>query len=534
MSRFAVKIYAVLLIMGAAPLIASAVLLSEVLTFNKNLQDEAVETLDDVSHFHRAWATSEADRVSLIGANLSLSPELRLPIATNEERIQQALERELGRYGVLVRAVLYDEGAELMAVGDQGERGLEGLKLRTRRWRVGQTVQPNPPDSSGRVLELTFGIDMSLSDRYEDLGQRRQLHRGLSALEGEKDGSLSEVYTKFYYIMLVLVVVLTVGFALLITTPLSRRLGRLTAATERVAKGELGFSIPVQGKDELSQLTKQFNEMVEELGEARKAVTYLERMSAWQEVARRLAHEIKNPLTPLLLAVQQLDKTFDKYYDRPERYRQIVTEVVEIVTEEVDTLRKLVREFSEFARLPSASPEPREVWEFVTQTLRSNPQFYEMAKINEIEGPVVTARLDPLLMRRVLVNIVQNAIEAAVEAGNAPIIEVSLEVVGENARIRVVDNGTGLPAEGADRVFDPYFTTKAEGTGLGLAIVRKIVIDHGGDIRLLDRTDGTKGVEARIEVPAIPLDQVKETLERKREAEEALMTPSSDEETDEP
>jgi len=330
------------------------------------------------------------------------------------------------------------------------------------------------------------------------------------------------------------VVVLTVGFALLITTPLSRRLGRLTAATERVAKGELDFSIPVQGKDELSQLTKQFNEMVEELGEARKAVTYLERMSAWQEVARRLAHEIKNPLTPLLLAVQQLDKTFDKYYDRPERYRQIVTEVVEIVTEEVDTLRKLVREFSEFARLPSASPEPREVWEFVTQTLRSNPQFYEMAKINEIEGPVVTARLDPLLMRRVLVNIVQNAIEAAVEAGNAPIIEVSLEVVGENARIRVVDNGTGLPAEGADRVFDPYFTTKAEGTGLGLAIVRKIVIDHGGDIRLLDRTDGTKGVEARIEVPAIPLDQVKETLERKREAEEALMTPSSDEETDEP
>ena len=203
--------------------------------------------------------------------------------------------------------------------------------------------------------------------------------------------------------------------------------------------------------------------------------------------------------------MQQLDKTFDKYRDKPEVYRHLVSEVVEIVTEEVETLRVLVKNFSEFAKLPAADPQPRPLWKFVESTVRSNPQFAEAATVRLHDGAAVHAKIDSILMRRVLVNIIQNAIEAVSEEGHGqhPEIDIELVVVDEIARLIVRDNGPGISPEDAERVFEPYYTTKEIGTGLGLAIVRKIVIDHGGDIRLGPRQDGEPGAEAWIELPVL-------------------------------
>jgi len=503
MSRFALKIYAVLLIMGAVPLVASAVLISEVLTFNQDLQRVALETLDDVAVFHRAWARSEGERVKLIGENLARNTALRVD---ETEEARSALEQAVERHDVLRKAELVRD-ADVVATARQKDMpGRDTLKLHVRTWSVGDTPRPGGADGDLQ-LRLTFGIERSFALRYEQLGDRRSLHRGLLSVAGDTEGSLSDAIQTVYYLMLAVVIVLTVGFAVLITTPVSRRVARLAQATEAVAKGDLTVELPVKGHDELAQLTAQFNDMVSEIREARRRLAYLERLSAWQEVARRLAHEIKNPLTPLLLSVQQLDKTFDKYRDRPEVYRQIVTDVVEIVSEEVETLRVLVKEFSEFARLPSADPQPRDVWDFVAQTLRSNPQFADQAEIVELGGPSVRARLDPVLIRRVLVNLVQNAIEAVREQcpdDRHPRIEISLEEADpDTARIVIRDNGPGITPEQAERLFEPYFTTKNSGTGLGLAIVRKILIDHGGDVTLRNRTDDEEGAEAWVELPIL-------------------------------
>ena len=505
MNRFSLKIYAVLLIMGAAPLFASAFLLSEVLTFNNDLQTEAVDTLNDVSHFHRAWARSEASRVRLLGDLLAQSPQLRAvsktPSAPQLEAAQRKMDQAVKDDEILIRAELIVDEQVLAVAQTPHPPPNNELKTKVRAWEV----ESDQEETRGAVaVKLTFGIDKTLAERYEALGQRRSLHRALAAVEDESEGSLSEVYTQVYFIILALVVVLTVGFSMLITTPLSRRVSSLAAGTERVARGDLTVKLPVKGKDELTKLTEQFNQMVTDLREARRSHAYVERMRAWQEVARRLAHEIKNPLTPLLLAIQQLDKTFDNYIDHPERYRAIVSEVVEIVTEEVDTLRTLVKEFSEFARLPSANPTPRDLWDFVEHTLRSNPQFQDQANIVEMGGPAVQAKLDPALMRRVLVNVVRNGIEAQQEAGQEEIeVALSLEIHEKKdiARVVVRDRGPGLSAEQEERVFTPYFTTKESGTGLGLAIVRKIMMDHGGDIRLQNRPDGERGAEVWLDLP---------------------------------
>lgn len=512
MSRFALKIYAVLLVMGAIPLLASALLIGEILSFNQDLQKVALETLDNVSVIHRAWARSEGERVKLIGEGLARHPGLGLAgVELDEATARETLQSAVRRYDVLKRATLLVDGQVVVDV-EARDIDADALRLHDRTWAVDPGARPNPPPDTPRVLRLTFGIERALSERFEELGDRRSLHRSLLTIGDEQDGSFDDVYRTFYFTMLALVVVLTVGLALLITMPVNRRVARLAAATHAVARGDLSVQVPVKGRDELAQLTEQFNTMVSELRETRRKVAYLERVSAWQEVARRLAHEIKNPLTPILLSVQQLDKTFDKYRERPEVYRQIVDDVVEIVTEEVETLRTLVQEFRDFARLPSADPRPCGLWEFVQSTLRSNPQFAEAADIEELGGPEVRARLDPVLMRRVLVNIVQNAIEAVEEErsepGRRPRLEIGVEQISPGmARVFVRDDGPGITAEQEERIFEPYFTTKEKGTGLGLAIVRKIAIDHGGDVQLLNRSDGRRGAEARIELPILTPDR---------------------------
>jgi nitrogen fixation/metabolism regulation signal transduction histidine kinase len=241
----------------------------------------------------------------------------------------------------------------------------------------------------------------------------------------------------------------------------------------------------VEGGDELAQLTASFNAMVVELRQNRDRLAYLERVSTWQEIARRLAHEIKNPLTPILLAVQQLDRKFDAMRHQPDRYRGLVTDAVEIVTEEVGALRTLVQEFSEFARLPQVQPRPVELGAYVCDLLKTNPQFDGLVTLSLPSEPLWVL-LDPVLMRRALLNLLQNAKEASPPPPNpeepSPIIALRVGVEHDKALVEVEDHGQGIPPDHLAKIFDPYFTTKEHGTGLGLAIVKKIILDHSGDI----------------------------------------------------
>src|SRR4051812_44452678 len=238
--------------------------------------------------------------------------------------------------------------------------------------------------------------------------------------------------------------------------------------------------------------------MLGEVETSRARIEYLQRISAWQEMARRLAHEIKNPLTPIQLGVQEIHR---RYEGHDEQFRDLLDTTLEIVEDEVGTLRRLVSEFSDFARLPEAHLEQADLAEFIAEQRRQieradgaeGPAADELSVIRLAdtrpsfewrlpEEPADVA-VDRQMLRRVLLNLIQNAADALAEAKpDAPKIRVSLRREGDFFVIDVEDNGPGIPNEMRDLIFDPYVTTKHTGTGLGLAIVKKIVIEHGGMI----------------------------------------------------
>jgi nitrogen fixation/metabolism regulation signal transduction histidine kinase len=265
----------------------------------------------------------------------------------------------------------------------------------------------------------------------------------------------------------------------------------LVLAVRRLAAGDLAVQVdPGRSSDEVAGLARAFNTMVREVRESRDRIVYLEKISGWQEVARRLAHEIKNPLTPIKLAFQQLEARWQgsRAREADPELGKVVKDAGEIVRDEVATLQRLVDEFSAFAKLPEVRPEPAELGEFVDEFLRTSPQLLERADVEVVKASgACPVGLDRTLMRRVLSNLLLNAIEAG--PGRAR-IHLGVARARDRAVLTVADEGPGIDRAVRERIFDPYFTTKGTGTGLGLAIVKKIVLQHGGEIQVGDRPGG--------------------------------------------
>ena len=273
----------------------------------------------------------------------------------------------------------------------------------------------------------------------------------------------------------------------------------LSEAARRVGEGDLTVRVAPRGSDELDDLGRAFDHMVAELSEARSRLGYLQKLSAWQEVARRLAHEIKNPLTPIQLAVQELAS---KYRGDDPQYQRLLATAQEIMNEEVGVIRRLVDDFSAFAKLPKVEPAAVDLGQVVDDFARAHPEWQKRAA-GRARGPV-PAMCDKMLIRRVLANLVENAIHAASEAGHEPQVRIEARTHAGTAVLTVDDNGPGVAADARERIFDPYMTTKEHGTGLGLAIVRKIVLDHGGDVHVSDQPSPLGGARLEVTLPTAP------------------------------
>jgi two-component system nitrogen regulation sensor histidine kinase NtrY len=276
----------------------------------------------------------------------------------------------------------------------------------------------------------------------------------------------------------------------------TRRVRRLHEAALRVAAGDLQVRVSPKGKDELDQLGVAFDGMVGELAQARSRLEYLQKVSAWQEVARRLAHEIKNPLTPIQLSVQQLAS---KYAGDDPAYRRLLDTATEILREEITSLRRLVEDFSAFAKLPKVEPAAVDLHALLVEAVRLQPEWQGMVTVEASKAPV-PAMCDKSLFRRVIANLVENAMQAAQALGRTPAIQIAAEVRGQRSVIVIDDNGPGVPEAERQHIFDPYVTHREGGTGLGLAIVRKIVIDHGGDVSVTSAPSG--GARFLVELPS--------------------------------
>jgi two-component system nitrogen regulation sensor histidine kinase NtrY len=217
-----------------------------------------------------------------------------------------------------------------------------------------------------------------------------------------------------------------------------------------------------------------------------------QRLAAWREVARRIAHEVKNPLTPITLAAQRLRR---RYLGRIPDDGQVFDECTQIISDQVDEIKNLVNEFSHFARLPHLALAPHDLNALVQDILGLYQEAQPRVTLTVQPDPTLPPVLiDQVQMKRVLLNLVDNALASIPDTG-AITLSVRGEPDGERVQLVVADTGVGIPDRDKARVFEPYFSNKRGGTGLGLAIVHSIVADHDGQIRVEDNTpQGTRFV----------------------------------------
>jgi nitrogen fixation/metabolism regulation signal transduction histidine kinase len=303
---------------------------------------------------------------------------------------------------------------------------------------------------------------------------------------------VSDVYVWVLAGYLAFVIALALTVSIVLARRVSKRVLALADATERVGQGDMAVSVPDDDDDEIGELTRAFNRMVGDLRDSRERIDYLQRISAWQEFARRLAHEIKNPLTPIQLAAQEVAQA---YRGDDARFARMLDDARAIIEEEVATLRRLVGEFSNFARLPEVDLAEADLVELLRDLERGFPSVLQdvygettgapsVALVLDVPRTPLLGTVDAMMLKRCLDNLVRNAVEAI--AGEARegtgTVTLRLRRVDALLELAVSDDGPGIEASARARVFDPYFTTKSSGTGLGLAIVKKVVLEHQGRI----------------------------------------------------
>jgi nitrogen fixation/metabolism regulation signal transduction histidine kinase len=288
-----------------------------------------------------------------------------------------------------------------------------------------------------------------------------------------------------------------VAIGLLVARRTARDLDQLVAGSLAAARGDLDHRVPVRSEDEVGAVAAAFNFMMEDLRTSKERLVIAERIAAWQEIARRLAHEIKNPLTPIQMAMDTLRKTWKKQHPS---FGEILEESTTTVMEEADRLKHIVTEFSGFARMPKPEFGRLDLNELV----RSALALYLGAAPVEIRLadrlPQIDA--DKNQLNQVVLNLVENARDAIGSRSEGRItVSTRLGEASDRVMLIVEDNGPGIPLDLKDKVFAPYFTTKHTkgGTGLGLAIVHRIVSDHGGRISVADAPGG--GARFAIELP---------------------------------
>jgi len=250
------------------------------------------------------------------------------------------------------------------------------------------------------------------------------------------------------------------------------------------AEKDPNFRFGSHYRGELKLVTANFNAMADEVEANRQKSLYLEKIASWQIIARKLAHEIKNPLTPIQMMVSQLKR---KYKGDDPDFTKLLANAQQIITEEISGLRRMVDNFSNFAQLPQPSPKAQDLGNICSHVVELQKNAFPQHNITFDPGQApVNAKVDDDLIRQVVLNLIKNAAEAC---GETPCeIKVVTSESNSASYIKVIDNGPGVPEDIQARIFEAYFTTKhtgpTAGMGLGLAVCQKIILDHGGKMTL--------------------------------------------------
>ncbi|TVR88239.1 MAG: HAMP domain-containing protein [Spirochaetaceae bacterium] len=324
------------------------------------------------------------------------------------------------------------------------------------------------------VMSVVLPADFDLHAQL--LTSSRETFVQLDRLQATFIIALSVFYAFFSFPLLLLAIL--VSFFL--SDEIIRPIVNLEEATRRVAEGDFSIRILTRSRDDLANLVDSFNRMVSELERNRLKILQTEKVAAWQEIAQRLAHEIKNPLTPIKLSSERLVR---KHENGAEDFDSVFVSSMRSIITEVDALSNMLSEFSSFTRMPEPHFEQLYLADLIEDVAATYADYSKTELEYDEVAPDLVVEADRSQLKQVFANLFKNAIEAMADGGKV-IVRADVVTKGNSryCRIQVRDTGPGIATEHHAQVFHPYFTTKRSGTGLGLSIVERIVVDHGGQM----------------------------------------------------
>ncbi len=469
------------LVLVLVPLIASWLMIDQISTvaakFGSTEAKARAETIEQVIRVYRDLVVTTKALHGEVAQRIATRTDLMTPVPG--VTLEKILEEEANLRAI---AVLRPDGSTI------------GEATRTAGAQDSQLLRDtvvDEPFPAGGSLRLTFRV----IDTEKELQALKQSLDVAKQFAAQRTAVPSGLRKTFLGIMLLVLAAFGI-LAAFLGRNVARRIESLVSTARKVSQGQRDARTDLPGKDEIAELGSAFNTMLDDLEQTRGQVEYLQRIGAWQDVARRLAHEIKNPLTPIQLAVQQ---TVSSYKGDDARFKKLLTDTREIVEEEIEGLRRLVDTFRTLGQLPKVEKAPIALTELIEE-LKLDPTFATKLELRSPAQPV-TVRADKLLLKRVLVNLVENGIHAGADAQGDGKVIVTWRADRDLVTITVDDHGKGVPDESRDKIFEPYVTSKATGTGLGLAIARKIAIEHGGELTLAPGKAPTGGARFVVSLP---------------------------------
>jgi two-component system nitrogen regulation sensor histidine kinase NtrY len=507
-NRFERKLLAAIVVATAMPLLGALVLGQGALreAYQVGVNPRVREELDKSLALYRTHFTMLRKHADEVSAAIGADWALREAFASRDRAaLRTRVQQLLLEYTDVARLELRGAGDELLAEAEASARTRDNARL----LQIDETLSEVP----SAKLRVTVAAPARPFLDYQRAGELVEVYQRLERGGGQVAGFYIVVYTGF--LLSVIVAALAVGIVM--ARRVTRRVSVLADATRRVGSGDLQVQVPTDTADEIGELTDDFNTMVRDLRESRDRIEYLQRIGGWQEFARRLAHEIKNPLTPIQLAIQEVHKS---YPGEDKSFGKRLGDARSIIEEEVATLRRLTAEFSTFAKLPEASLAAADLNDFLRDASRGfegvvearthdaaqrgepGPETRTIDVAVELAPRKLPVQIDSMMLKLCVDNLVRNAVEALLPLDGHQRVLVRLGARKDRALLEVHDSGPGVSATERQRVFDPYVTTKGDGTGLGLAIVKKVVLEHHGSIVCEESELG--GAAFRIELPLVP------------------------------
>ena len=359
-----------------------------------------------------------------------------------------------------------------------------------------------PKNSSAAIIKLNQYVDTYLYVvKFLDQKISNYLKESEEALDfyyvvESQSSGIKYSFALIYIIVVALLLFLSITIAIRFSSRFFLSINNLISASDDIGKGKLDVKVPeIKTDKELEILIKNFNLMIDRLKTQQDKLLLSERHEAWENVARKLAHEIKNPLTPIQLTIDQLKS---KYIEKlPENEKSKYDEYLKTIYKQIKQIENLVNEFSDFARMPKPILKKNNLYDLINSNISILKNINSNIVIKVIGKNEIFINCDSEQINRVFFNLIKNSIESINEKSQKSddfkgIINIELFKNNDYIKVIIIDNGIGFPDKNIEDITKPYFTTKKNGTGLGLPIVNKIINDHNGKMSFLKNKDGAK------------------------------------------